>query len=33
MNFDTSSFDEWILAGDFNLIRIVENRNKPEEIT
>jgi len=29
MNFDTSSFDEWILAGDFNLIRIVENRNKP----
>lgn len=29
INFDTSSFDEWILAGDFNMIRSAENRNRP----
>lgn len=27
MNLDTSDFDDWILAGDFNLIR-EPNRNK-----
>ena len=29
MNFDTSDFDDWVLGGDFNLIRYPENRNKP----
>lgn len=29
MNFDTSEFKDWILAGDFNLYRQPENRNKP----
>ena len=29
MNFDTNDFDDWIIAGDFNLIRQPENRNKP----
>lgn len=29
MNFDTSDFDDWVLGGDFNLIRSPENRNKP----
>lgn len=29
MNFDTSDFDDWVLGGDFNLIRHPENRNKP----
>jgi hypothetical protein len=29
MNFDTSDFDDWIIAGDFNLIRKPKNRNKP----
>ena len=29
MNFDTSEFDDWLLAGDFNLIIQPENRNKP----
>lgn len=29
MNLDTSEFDDWILGGDFNLFRSVENRNKP----
>ena len=29
MNFDTNGFDDWIIAGDFNLIRQPENRNKP----
>lgn len=29
INLDTSSFDDWLLAGDFNLIRSAENRNKP----
>jgi len=28
MNFDTTEFDDWILGGDFNLIRVPENRNK-----
>ena len=28
MNFDTSDFDDWVLGGDFNLIRYPENRNK-----
>jgi hypothetical protein len=27
-NFDTSDFDDWLLAGDFNLIRSSANRNK-----
>jgi len=29
MNFDTSDFDDWVLGGDFNLIRYPKNRNKP----
>jgi len=29
MNLDTSEFDDWLLSGDFNLIRQPENRNKP----
>lgn len=29
MNFDTTSFEDWILGGDFNLIRGPKNRNKP----
>ena len=29
MNFDTSDFDNWIIVGDFNLIRQTKNRNKP----
>lgn len=29
MNFDTSEFEDWVLGGDFNLIRNPENRNKP----
>jgi len=29
MNFDTSDFDDWVLCGDFNLIRYPKNRNKP----
>lgn len=29
MNFDTSSFEDWILGGDFNLIRQPKNRDKP----
>lgn len=29
MNFDTSDFDDWILAGDFNMYRQSDNRNKP----
>lgn len=28
-NFDTTTFDDWILVGDFNFIRSVEDRNKP----
>ena len=28
INLDTSTFDEWILAGDFNLIISAENRSK-----
>lgn len=28
INLDTSSFEDWLLAGDFNLIRSAENRNK-----
>lgn len=28
MNLDTSSFDEWALGGDFNLIRSPDNRNR-----
>lgn len=29
MNLDTTDFEDWVLAGDFNLIRHPENRNKP----
>jgi hypothetical protein len=29
MNLDTSDFVDWLLAGDFNLIRFPKNRNKP----
>lgn len=29
MNLDTSAFKDWVLGGDFNLIRSPENRNKP----
>lgn len=29
MNLDTSKFDDWIMGGDFNLIRHPKNRNKP----
>lgn len=29
MNLDTSDFEDWVLGGDFNLIRHHENRNKP----
>jgi hypothetical protein len=29
MNLDTSDFEDWVLGGDFNLIRSSENRNKP----
>lgn len=29
MNFDTSDFDDWTVAGDFNLIRHPENRSRP----
>jgi len=29
INLDTSNFDDCLLAGDFNLIRSAENRNKP----
>jgi hypothetical protein len=29
MNLDTSDFDDWVLGGDFNLIRHPDNRNKP----
>lgn len=28
MNFDSSEFDDWLLGGDFNLIRQPENKNK-----
>lgn len=27
-NFDVSAFDEWALVGDFNFIRVPENKNK-----
>lgn len=29
LNLDTSSLEDWLLAGDFNLYRSVEDRNKP----
>lgn len=29
INFDTSTFHDWLLGGDFNLIRHSDNRNKP----
>lgn len=29
LNFDTSSFEDWILARDFNIMRSPENRNRP----
>lgn len=29
MNLDTSDFDDWILASDFNLIKEPSNRNTP----
>ena len=28
-NFDASTYDDWILVGDFNLIRYPENINRP----
>lgn len=28
MNLDTSEYDDWLIAGDFNLLRNPENRNK-----
>ena len=28
-NLDTNGFDDWVLGGDFNLIRSPKNRNKP----
>lgn len=28
-NFDTDSIDDWLLAGDFNLMRSLGDRNKP----
>lgn len=28
-NFDTSGIDDWILMGDFNLIRSPDNRSRP----
>lgn len=32
INLNTSTFDDWLLAGDFNLIRSAENKNKHGEI-
>lgn len=29
LNLDCSSFDEWIIAGDFNLYKFAEDRNRP----
>jgi endonuclease/exonuclease/phosphatase family metal-dependent hydrolase len=29
VNLDTTSFEDWILAGDFNMYRSGEDRNKP----
>jgi hypothetical protein len=29
LNLDTSEFEDWLLAGDFNLYRSLEDRNKP----
>ncbi|XP_066324011.1 uncharacterized protein [Miscanthus floridulus] len=29
INLDTTEFEDWIIGGDFNLIRHPENRNKP----
>jgi hypothetical protein len=29
INFDTSLFDNWLLAGDFNLYKSPEDKNKP----
>jgi len=29
MNFDSSTFEDWLLVGDFNLYRSVEDRNRP----
>lgn len=28
-NFDTEHFEDWVLAGDFNLIRSPDDRNRP----
>jgi hypothetical protein len=28
-NFDTSTIDDWIILGDFNLLRYPSNRNRP----
>jgi hypothetical protein len=28
MNLDSTSYDDWVLGGDFNLIRSPENQNK-----
>jgi hypothetical protein len=29
MNFDSTKIDDWVIGGDFNLIRYPKNRNKP----
>lgn len=29
LNLDTSTFEDWILAGDFNMYRSIDDRNKP----
>jgi exonuclease III len=29
MNLDSTSYDDWVLGGDFNLIRSPKNQNKP----
>jgi hypothetical protein len=29
MNLDTSEFEDWVLGGDFNLIRSPKNINRP----
>lgn len=30
LNFNTTSFDDWLLADDFNLCRCADDRNKPK---
>lgn len=29
LNFDTTAFEDWLIVGDFNLYRSVDDRNKP----